>query len=106
MLVELEICDIVSIPASFNRRTIGPSLVYGLPVCRENPTDMSKPPTCIESFNDTGMPAKGPLRLISFFVHSSASGTSISVRQFVFSCALTATLPYALRTSIGLVICW
>jgi hypothetical protein len=66
---------------------------------------ISKPLTCIESFRDTGIPASGPFRLTSFFAQSSASGNSISVTQFVFSCALIATLPYARRISTGLVTC-
>ena len=93
-------------PASFNNCTIGPSLVYGLPTFLEYPTEISNPLTCIESFSDTGMPANGPFRLISFSAHSSASGKRISVTQFVFSCAFIATFPYARRTSTGLVTCF
>jgi len=80
-------------PASFNILTMTPSSVAGFPVFLEYPTEISKPLTCIESFNETGMPASGPLRLTSFSAHSSASGNSISVTQFVFSCAFIATLP-------------
>lgn len=55
---------------------------------------MSKPFTWIESFNEIGTPASGPLRLTSFWAQVSASGSKISVTQFVFSCAFTAILPY------------
>ena len=92
-------------PASFSSLTIGPSTANGFPVLHEKPTLLSNPFTCTESFNDTGIPARGPFKLISFFDHPSASGKRISVRQFVFSWAFMATFPYARRMSTGAVTC-
>ena len=80
-------------PASLSILTMVPSFAYGLPVFWEYPTLTSKPPTAIESFSETGMPANGPFLLIPVSAHVSASGSITSVKQLVFAWALMAILP-------------
>ena len=88
-------------PARLRICTKAPSAGNGLLVYRLYPTLESNPLTLTVSFRETGIPASGPERLISSSSHASASGTKISVKQFVFSCAFMATFVNAFRISIG-----